>query len=162
MAVKLHETRIDLRADARKELVTLLNERLADMLDYRLQVKQAHWNVKGREFVALHEMLDTFAEQADEYADLIAERAVMLGGQARGTLQVVVKETDLAEYPVEITAATDHLEALADRLSKLGASIRTAIDTSDGKEDRNTADLFTEVSRGLDKQLWYLEAHLSD
>ena len=159
---KLNETRLDIPGPARATLVGLLNARLADAIDWGLQLKQAHWNVKGRNFVALHELFDEMVSQAQDHADLIAERAVMLGGQARGTLQTVAAETTLKEYPVQASAALDHLTALADRLGKMGAQVRAAIDESDKLGDKDTADLFTEVSRGLDKQLWYLEAHLAD
>jgi starvation-inducible DNA-binding protein len=157
-----NQTRIDLRVEARAKLVQLLNARLADAVDYRLQLKQAHWNVKGREFIALHEMFDEMASQVDAWADMIAERGVTLGGLARGTLQAAMAGTTLPAYPVEATAAVDHLRALADRLSKLSADVRASIDESERLGDRDTADLFTEVSRGLDKQMWYLEAHLAD
>ena len=159
---KLNDTRIDVPGPARAKVVGLLNARLADAIDWSLQLKQAHWNVKGRNFIALHEMFDEMVSQAQDHADLIAERAVMLGGQACGTLQIVAAETTLKEYPVQANAALDHLTALADRLGKMGAQVRAAIEESDKLGDKDTADLFTEVSRGLDKQLWYLEAHLAD
>ncbi len=156
------KTRIGLPEEARAELVDLLNARLADMADYGLQLKQAHWNVKGLQFVALHEMWDEMAAQVNEFADLIAERAVMLGGQARGTLQVAAAGTTLPEYPVEARAARDHLSALAESLAVVANGLRAAIDQSERLGDMDTADLFTEVSRALDKQLWYMEAHLGD
>lgn len=158
----LRKTRVDLPEATRAELVSLLNERLADTLDYAMQLKQAHWNVRGRRFVMLHEMFDEQAGQAQEYADLMAERAVMLGGQARGTVGVVHAGTTLPEYPVNATDDIEHLEALAERLEILAGTIRNAIDTATELRDPDTADLLTEVSRGLDKQLWYLEAHLSE
>ena len=158
----VRDTRINLSPETRGSLVTLLNARLADMLDFSLQLKQAHWNVKGRQFVALHEMLDGMHGEANGWADLIAERAVMLGGQARGTSQAVSKGSTLPEYPVEATSMQDHLANLAESLGALGSAVRDAIAASDELGDADTADLFTEVSRGLDKHLWYLEAHLAD
>jgi starvation-inducible DNA-binding protein len=140
--------------------VSILNARLADLTDHALALKQAHWNVKGAEFVSLHEMFDEMVAQTLEYADLVAERAVMLGGQAMGTLQAAAAGSLLEAYPVDITSAPRHLEATADRLGVLGNAIRASIDEPDRQGDADTADLFTEVSRGLDKQLWYLEAHL--
>ncbi len=154
-------SRMDIPADARTELVTLLNARLADSLDYAGRLKQAHWNVKGMQFVALHEMLDTFFAEATEFADSLAERAVMLGGIARGTVQVAATQSALPDYPTQATGAQDILTALADSVARLGALVREAIDLADAQGDADTADLFTEVSRGLDKQLWYFEAHLA-
>lgn len=159
--VTLRETRVNISTDSRVKLVELLNARLADMTDYSLQLKQAHWNVRGMSFVALHEMLDEFAGQANEYADMIAERAVILGGVATGTARVVAAESTLPDYPIEATAQAAHLTALASSLGKLTSGIRAAIDQAGELGDMDTADLFTEVSRGLDKQLWYFEAHLA-
>ena len=156
-----HPTRIDIPADARSAVVEVLNARLADAIDYALGLKQAHWNIKGRQFVALHEMLDTLHAEATEFGDLMAERAVMLGGQARGTLEIAAGATTLTPYPVEARTMAELLGALADRLGILTRSVRAAIRTAETHEDAGTADLFTEVSRGLDKHLWYLEAHLA-
>ena len=157
----LRSTRIDLAPDVRMGMIELCNERLADTTDYVLSIKQAHWNVKGPEFIAMHEMLDEMFAQAVEYADLMAERAVALGGQARGTLQSAAEGTTLSPFPTEATSVTDLLTALAVNAGKLGKLIRAAADQATQEEDLGTADLFTEISRGLDKQLWYLEAHLT-
>jgi len=159
--MSLRATRIDLPPDVRMAMIALLNERLAESTDYVLSIKQAHWNVKGREFIALHEMLDEMFAEAVEYADLIAERAVILGGQARGTLQSAAEGTTLSPFPLEATSVSDLLTALAVSAGKLANLVRAAADQAAKEDDLGTADLFTEVSRGLDKQLWYLEAHLS-
>jgi starvation-inducible DNA-binding protein len=161
-AERVRDTRVGIPSAARAKIVALLNARLADSIDYALSVKQAHWNIKGRQFIALHEMLDEFHSQAGDYADLIAERAVMLGGQARGTLQAAMEGTTLSAYPVEATSTPEHLSVLLERASKVGNAAREAIDVAVKEGDADTADLFTEVSRGLDKQIWYLEAHLAD
>jgi len=158
----LKPTRMDIPEAQRNRVVEMLNARLADLVDYSLSIKQAHWNVKGRQFVALHEMLDTMFGEATEYADLTAERAVMLGGIAKGTLSAAKAGTSLADFPQEETSMPALLSALADRLGKLASSIRSAIAFADEQGDASTADVMTEISRGLDKQLWYLEAHLAD
>lgn len=162
MASKVRKTRLQLPENVRAEVAALLNARLAEATDYALQLKQAHWNVKGRQFVALHEMFDSMVGQVLGHADLMAERAVQLGGQALGTLQATAAASKLPAYPLEAQAAVDHLTALADRLAVLTAAVRAAIDTADRLGDKDTADLFTEISRDLDKQMWYLEAHLAD
>jgi starvation-inducible DNA-binding protein len=162
MATKtLNPTRHDLPQDSRLPLIDLLNARLADMADYASQLKQAHWNIKGMQFVALHEMLDSFHAEAAEWSDMLAERAVMLGGIAEGTVKAAARQSTLPDYPLEETGATEHLTALADGLGKLGKDVRTAIAKSEEHGDADTADLFTEISRGLDKQLWYFDAHLT-
>jgi len=152
-------TKIDLSESKREKLIALLNARLADAVDLRMQAKQAHWNVKGPSFIALHELFDDVAAAFLEPIDEIAERAIQLGGTARGTVQSVSATTGLKPYPVDISAGTDHVEALASALAAFGKSIRAAIETADDLGDKDTADLFTAVSRASDKYLWFVEAH---
>jgi starvation-inducible DNA-binding protein len=153
-------TRIDLPKDKREQLVELLNQQLADTLDLYTQTKQAHWNVKGSEFYQLHELFDELAAQVLEYVDLIAERATALGGTALGTARMAAASSRLDEYPLEAVDSLSHVEALADRYASYAATTRAAIDTATECSDQSTADLLTEVSRGIDKSLWFLEAHL--
>jgi starvation-inducible DNA-binding protein len=152
-------TRNDLPDNTRKAMIALLNARLADAIDLRLAVKQAHWNVKGPDFIALHELFDQIQGRIGTFVDDIAERAVALGGAAHGTAQVVARETKLDAYPTEILSEREHLAMLADRLSTFGKLSRHAIDTAEEAGDNVTADIFTEVSRQIDKDLWLIEAH---
>ena len=125
-----------------------------------LSLKQAHWNVKGPHFIALHELFDKLYEEAGDHADTIAERIAALGGNAEGTTQAVVKKTTLAEYPLALTDGLGHVARLADSFAKFGGEVRRAIDTATELRDADTADLFTGLSRELDKSLWFLEAHI--
>jgi starvation-inducible DNA-binding protein len=156
----MHPTRIDLPAETRSRVIGLLNERLADAIDLHLQAKQAHWNVKGPAFIALHELFDKIADETDGYVDELAERATTLGGTAEGTVQAVAGRTRLGAYPLDIAQGRAHLDALAGALAQFGAAVRTAIDESAKAGDADTSDLFTGVSRGIDKNLWLVEAHL--
>jgi starvation-inducible DNA-binding protein len=156
----MYPTKNDLPADRRGALAQLLNERLADLIDLWLQTKQAHWNVKGPSFIALHELFDKVAGEVEEYVDDTAERAVALGGIAEGTVGAVAGRTQLPAYPLTISSGRDHVEALATALAAVGKAVRAAIDRADELGDADTADLFTQVSRGLDKSLWFVEAHL--
>ena len=156
----MHQTRIDLPLQMREKLAGLLNARLADAIDLKLQSKQAHWNVKGPSFIALHELFDSIAGLADGFVDELAERITALGGTAEGTVQVVAKRSGLDAYPLEITEGTAHVGALAGALASFAKSARAAIDTATDLKDADTADLFTGISREADKQLWLLEAHL--
>ncbi|MFQ6551001.1 DNA starvation/stationary phase protection protein Dps [Aestuariibius insulae] len=148
-----------LDAQVRTKMATLLNARLADAVDLTLAVKQAHWNVKGPGFIGFHELLDEVADRLREHVDLMAERAVILGGHARGTLNVAAKETTLEAYPVELQDLQGHVDALKARFMDLGEKIRKAMDEAGEAGDEDTADLFTEVSRAIDKDAWFIGAH---
>ncbi len=154
------QTRNDLPDNARKAMIDLLNARLIDCIDLRLAVKQAHWNVKGPNFIALHEMFDEMQARIDTFVDDIAERSVALSGVVAGTSQAVAAGSKLPPYPVAITKEQDHLNALAAAIAAFGKLAREAIDAADEAGDKDTADLFTGVSRQMDKDLWFIEAHL--
>src|SRR5712675_3002981 len=154
----MHATRNDLSVEIRSKTVDLLNQELSDVLDLGLQAKQAHWNVKGPHFIGLHELFDKIAEELEEFTDGIAERAVELGGIALGTIQVVSKNSRLKAYPLGLVSGREHISALSGALAKFGAGAREAIDTAGKAGDADTADLFTEISRGVDKLLWMIEA----
>lgn len=156
----MHNTKIDISKETREQMVGLLNSRLADAIDLKSQAKQAHWNVKGIHFIALHELFDQVATQVEAFADLIAERATTLGGTAEGTVRVAAQKSTLDQYPLEITEGRDHVDALSSALADFGKKVRMNIDEADEVGDKDTADIFTEVSRGTDKLLWFVEAHI--
>ena len=158
-APQMYETENDISLSRRTELNALLNLRLASAVDLQMQLKQAHWNVKGPSFIALHELFDKVSEAAETYVDTIAERIVQLGGVAEGTVRVAAARTRLPEYPLAIAAGSTHVEAVARAISTFGQAARGTIDEANALDDADTADLFTEVSRGLDKWLWFVEAH---
>ena len=148
-----------LEDNTRKKMVDLLNERLADTIDLTLAVKQAHWNLKGPGFIGVHELLDEIADRLRDGADLMAERAVILGGMARGTLRVAAERSGLEPYPVELEDVHDHCRELVDRFKTVGASLREAMEAAGDAGDEDTADLFTEVSRQIDKDAWFIGAN---
>ena len=159
----MYPTKNDLPEAARNKLIELGNARLADAIDLQTQCKQAHWNVKGPDFIALHKLFDEVNEDVEEYVDTIAERVVQLGGTADGTARSIVKRSTLPEYGAAGTKSTtgrDHVEALSTALAAFGKTARKAIDQSNELGDADTADAFTEISRGTDKWLWFVEAHL--
>ena len=157
-----HETRNDLKSNAKTTVAALLNARLADAIDLALMTKQAHWNLRGRQFIAVHEMLDGFRTEIDGHVDILAERIVQLGGVALGTSQAVVEGSKLKAYPADLVSVDDHVAALAERYGGLANATRAAIEASDEAGDADTADIFTAFSRSLDKSLWFLEAHEAD
>lgn len=158
--MRMYATHNSLREKSRIQIAETLNRRLADVLDLQGQCKQAHWNVKGSGFMALHLMFDEVHASVAGYADLLAERIVQLGGMAEGTARLVAERSELDEYPLGIASGAEHIKALSTALAACGSRIRFAIQEADELEDADTADIFTEVSRGLDKWLWMVEAHL--
>jgi starvation-inducible DNA-binding protein len=154
----LNPTLNDIPEKTRKKVVKLLNQLLVDGVDLHSQVKQAHWNIKGSNFIGLHKLFDKVAAAVDEYTDEIAERAVELGGIARGTVRVAARESQLSEYPLEIVASREHVKALSLALSKFGKALRDGI-AETAESDADTSDLLTDVSREIDKWLWMVEAH---
>ncbi len=153
-------TRNDIAKEARQALSMLLNQHLAQAIDLFLQTKQAHWNVKGPSFIALHELFDKLAEESEDWVDDLAERAVALGGVAEGTLAAVSQRTQLPAYSLHMTEGLAHVDALSGSLAAFLKGARAAIDESTKHGDAGTADLFTEIIRSGDKYLWFLEAHL--
>jgi starvation-inducible DNA-binding protein len=158
---RMFETRNDIDEATREKLITLLNARLADTFDLYSQLKQAHWSVRGSDFIQLHELYDTVAESVLEFVDEIAERAAALGGLATGTVRMAAEASSLDEYPLDAIAGEDTVRVIADRLATYGAAVREAIEVTDSElGDIDTSDLFTEISRSIDKHLWFVEAHL--
>ncbi len=156
----MHRTKNDLAKKNREKIIATLNARLADAIDLKTQAKQAHWNVKGPHFIGLHELFDQVATAVEAHTDLIAERVTALGGTAMGTARVAARESSLSEYPLEIVDGTAHVDALSTAMADFGKKIRKGIDDTDKLGDADTADLFTEVSREIDKLLWFVEAHI--
>jgi len=157
--MKLHATRNNLPSNSKNEVIAILNARLADGIDLALTIKQAHWNLRGAGFIAVHEMLDGFRSDIDGHVDTVAERVVQLGGSALGTTQAVAGATSLEAYPLNIEKIDDHLKALADRFGKVGNAVRAAIDATSEAGDTGSADILTAFVRMLDKSLWFIEAH---
>ena len=150
-----------LSANVRTKSVELLNKHLAAAIDLHGQVKQAHWNVRGPAFIAVHELFDKVADAVEEYSDTLAERAAALGGSAQRTVQVAAERTFLMPYALGIADEKEHITTLSISLATFGESARKAINEAAGYGDADTADLLTEISRGIDHQLWFVESHLS-
>jgi starvation-inducible DNA-binding protein len=155
---KTHNT---LPEEIRTQSVQLLNKHLAAAIDLHAQMKQAHWNVRGPGFIAIHELFDRVSTEIENYSDLLAERAAGLGGSANGTIQVAVEHSFLIPYPIGIADELKHLFAVSGALAAFGGSVIEAIAKSTEIEDPTTADLFTEISRGVDHQLYFVESHLA-
>jgi starvation-inducible DNA-binding protein len=156
----VYSTRIDIPTETRSQVNVLLNQSLATAIDLKTQIKYAHWNVKGKNFYQLHELFDQIASEVEEFIDLIAERVTTLGGQALGTARIASQQSELPEYPLDTFDGMDHVAALADRLAIYAKSLRQNIDKTNELGDMDTNDLFVEISRAIDKRLWFLEAHL--
>jgi len=151
---------IGIKSNTKTAMADLCNARLADSLDLSLAVKQAHWNLKGPNFIAVHELLDMLRAHLDVHTDTVAERVMQLDGVALGTTQTIGQKSALPAYPTDIKKVADHVAALVERYGALAKSVREAIDTADDAGDASTADIFTAMSRDLDKDLWFLKSHL--
>lgn len=160
--MRMHRTKNDLQSNAKTTSIGLLNACVANGIDLALLTKQAHWNVKGPQFIAVHEMLDGFRAELDTAVDTMAERIVQLGGTALGTTQAVAGASQLPAYPTDIYATSDHIGALIDRYAIMANQVRAGIDQASDVGDADTADILTGVSRALDKALWFLEAHIQE
>lgn len=156
----MHPTRNTLSENIRAQSVELLNMHLAASIDLQAQVKQAHWNIRGPSFIAVHKLFDDVAAEVGSYSDLLAERAAGLGGTAHGTVQVAAERSFLLPYDLGVADEPEHLFAVAGSLAAFGQSSREAIGASTGYGDAATADLFTEITRGVDQQFWLVESHL--
>jgi starvation-inducible DNA-binding protein len=156
---RVYPTKNDLPEATRLQGIRLLNQRLADCIDLQTQCKQAHWNVKGPTFIALHKLFDEINEDVEQYVDLLAERIVQLGGVAEGTVGVVAERSTLVDYPLGLSSGAEHVAALSDALAGFGRTARVGIEEMNDLEDAGSADILTEISRGVDKWLWFVEAH---
>ena len=157
--LNVYKTENDIPQELRLKLNVLTNQSLADAVDLQMQIKQAHWNVKGPHFIGLHALFDRIDEAVESYVDLIAERIVQLGGIAEGTVRVAAGRSRLEEYPLVIAHGRAHVEAVSKALSTFGREARATINQANELDDADTADIFTEISRGIDKWLWFVEAH---
>ena len=155
----MYPTKNSLPEKVRIQISGMLQDHLANSIDLVSHAKQAHWNVKGPGFVALHQLFDEVAEHSEAYVDLIAERIVQLGGIAEGTLKSASKRSQLPDYSVSLAAGHQHIHALSYSLASYGESVRGAIGLADELSDRDTADILTQISREVDKYLWFVEAH---
>lgn len=156
---RLFATKNDLPEDKRVEVIGLLNQRLAEAIDLQTQCKQAHWNVKGPSFIGLHKLFDDVNEDVESYVDLIAERVVQLGGIAEGTIGAVEQRSKLPDYPIGLATGAEHVAALSDALGAFGRAARITVEEMNELEDAGSADMLTDISRGIDKWLWFVEAH---
>ncbi|MBD3673560.1 MAG: DNA starvation/stationary phase protection protein Dps [Planctomycetaceae bacterium] len=156
----LHPTKIDISEEKRIALISVLQGTLTEAIDLKLQSKQAHWNVRGPHFIALHELFDQVAGIVEGFVDELAERMTTLGGVANGTIGYVAEQTNLPAYSVELVSGKDHVEALSGSIAAFGKLVRENIDKAAELGDADTEDLLTEVSRGIDQQLWFVEAHI--
>lgn len=146
----------------RQAIIALLNARLADSADLRSQVKWAHWNLKGMHFIQLHELFDSIASHLDDQTDSIAERTTALGGVANGTVRETAAKSALKEADLTASAGPSMLKFLVHNVAHHANALRTAVQESDDLGDPITSDLFTTLTRELDKDLWFLEAHLTE
>jgi len=114
--------------------------------------------VKGPSFIGLHKLFDEINEAVEGYVDLIAERIVQLGGIAEGTIGVVEGRSTLVDYPLTLSTAA----SMSRRCRCPGGvcpAARVGIEEMQELKDADSADILTDISRGVDQWLWFVEAH---
>lgn len=150
----------ELPAPTRSEVTGMLSRLLVETLDVALCARHAHWNVRGPDFLLLHDLMDHIGTELDDQADRLAKRIRALGGTVRGTAHTIATESSFKPYPVEVAEGQDHLEALALRLGLLSAEARLSIYECSGGLDPVTADVLVRVNSAIDDVLWSVESHL--
>jgi starvation-inducible DNA-binding protein len=156
----MYDTRVDISITIREKIAPLIQARVVDGIDLLTQVKYAHWNVKGPHFLTLHQLFDRLGGIVAELVDLLAERLLVLGGTVCGTARMVASQSTLAEFPLDALDGLEMAATVADKLAAFGKAVRVNIVEATKLGDGSTADVFTEVVREIDKQLWLVEAHL--
>lgn len=156
---KMHKTMNPISENIRGSMVELLQTHLATAVDITYQTKQAHWNVKGMNFIAVHELFDDLHEETEEYVDTIAERLTAIGGQAHGTVQAASENSLLDPYPLDLVKSEDHLKRLTESYAKWSAAVAEGIEEASEAGDPLTEDLLTAIGRGLDKGIYFMESH---
>jgi len=157
---RLFDSKVSIPENNRQTLIDLLNARLADTIDMQTQAKFAHWNVKGEDFYQLHLLFDSIAEHVEDAVDLIAERVTALGGRANGTARQIAANSSIKEYDVNVMHGMDHVRALLESLASVANAAREAIKQCATLGDDATADVFTEIVRAADKDIFFLQSHL--
>jgi starvation-inducible DNA-binding protein len=142
-----------------KAMIELLNANLANLIDLTLDGKQCHWNLQGTGFIGVHQLLDDTTERLHEASDAVAERIVILGGSPNGLATRVAKDSVLKDYPTDITEVDEHVRELTSRYKTVAETLREAIEKAGDAGDEDTADLFTEISRVVDKDAWFIGAN---
>lgn len=142
-----------------KALIDGLQERLTDFNDLHLILKHAHWNVVGKNFIAVHEMLDPQIELVRGFADEVAERISTLGGSPLGTPAGHAGEH--LDYDVNKAGVEEHLRALDAVYTKVLEGLRSEQKTA-GELDAMTEDLYIAEAQALEKFQWFIRAHLDD
>src|SRR4030095_12089726 len=156
----LSRVRIDIPPEIRQYVIQLLQQTLACTVDLRSQVKQACWNVKGHDLVLLHALFATMATELDAHIDLVAERLVVLGGVARGTVRTAATPSRRPGDHAATCGGDAHVGARTECSASYATALRADIAHATEVEDAGSAALYTDISRGVDKRLGFLEAYL--
>ncbi len=123
--------------------------------------KQAHWHVRGSNFIGVHELLDVIVGHAQEWADLAAERIVALGLPVDARLGTVAAKTTTGELTAGFRQSNDTIAEVIGQIDAALAAVNTAVKELDGL-DQTSQDVAIEIARGLDKDRWFLFAHISE
>jgi len=158
--VRKGDLQVALNAEVRRQVASELQPVLADLLDLSLQGKQAHWNIVGPFFPAIHAQLDTVVEDARTWSDTVAERIVALDVPAQGQVRDVMEGSSLPPLPKEMIRDRDTVRLVTERLAAAAARAHQAADRL-GERDTVSQDILLEVAQGLEKHLWMFRAQLA-
>ncbi len=146
-----------LTGDSSKQVTGALQKVLVDLVDLSLQLKQAHWNVRGHNFQPVHLQLDEIVETVRDASDDVAERLTTLSVAADGRVTTVAQDSSLENYPPEFISWQQTISLVADRLMTAIKTVRSAMEVI-GKLDAVTEDLLIQVAGDLEKHLWMVQA----
>jgi len=157
---KMVPTALDMATENRKKLAAILNQTLADMSDLKSHAKQAHWNLRGENFVSYHKLADKVADEADAAADSVAERCAQIGGYVYGLLSHAAKNTTVPAFPEDVNDEEDCMDALLESVSHICGTCRKNIAATQDLSDYATSDMYIDITRAFDKLAWMLNASL--
>lgn len=150
-----------LTTDEATKAVEILDNRLVSLIDLSLTLKHVHWNVVGREFIAVHLMLDDQVEAVRGMVDVVAERIATLGGSPAGTPGALVERRPWKDYELGRAPVHDHLVALEEVFTGIIRSHREA-EQELNAIDSVSANIVVDQLDTLEKFQWFLRAHLED
>lgn len=160
MTTSQTEKLTNVNADVASGTAQFLSPLVVDLEALVVNGKQAHWHLRGNNFIGVHELLDTLVADAQGWADMAAERVVALGLPVDSRLATVAAKTSVPELSAGFQQSEDSIAEVVAMLDAVIQTARTAVDELD-EIDLNSQDVAVEIVRGLEKDRWLLLAHIA-